>query len=87
MMQTERIMNLSFMRLSEAIGKVLMQFLVFRGAQAAIVVYDITNADTFERAKSWVKELQKQVQGVFKRVSNVKLLITSLFHGVGELKF
>ena len=86
-MQTERIMNLSFMRLSEAIGKVLMQFLVFRGAQAAIVVYDITNADTFERAKSWVKELQKQVQGVFKRVSNVKLLITSLFHGVGELKF
>ena len=64
-----------------------MQFLVFRGAQAAIVVYDITNADTFERAKSWVKELQKQVQGVFKRVSNVKLLITSLFHGVGELKF
>ena len=87
MMQTERIMNLSFMRLSEAIGKVLIQFLVFRGAQAAIVVYDITNADTFERAKSWVKELQKQVQGVFKRVSNVKLLITSLFHGVGELKF
>ena len=64
MMQTERIMNLSFMRLSEAIGKVLMQFLVFRGAQAAIVVYDITNADTFERAKSWVKELQRQVRYV-----------------------
>ena len=34
---------------------------LFRGAQAAIVVYDITNADTFERAKSWVKELQRQV--------------------------
>ena len=33
----------------------------YRGAQAAIVVYDITNADTFERAKSWVKELQRQV--------------------------
>jgi len=32
-----------------------------RGAQAAIVVYDITNADTFERAKNWVKELQRQV--------------------------
>merc|ERR1712168_1667172 len=32
----------------------------YRGAQAAIVVYDITNADTFERAKSWVKELQRQ---------------------------
>ena len=34
----------------------------YRGAQAAIVVYDITNADTFERAKSWVKELQRQVR-------------------------
>jgi len=33
----------------------------YRGAQAAIVVYDITNADTFERAKQWVKELQRQV--------------------------
>ena len=33
----------------------------YRGAQAAIVVYDITNADTFERAKSRVKELQRQV--------------------------
>jgi len=32
----------------------------YRGAQAAIVVYDITNTDTFERAKSWVKELQRQ---------------------------
>mmetsp|Transcript_34828 Transcript_34828/g.87614 ORF Transcript_34828/g.87614 Transcript_34828/m.87614 type:complete len:198 (+) Transcript_34828:178-771(+) len=32
----------------------------YRGAQAAIVVYDITNADSFERAKNWVKELQRQ---------------------------
>eukprot|EP00731_Ephydatia_muelleri_P020142 Em0012g967a len=32
----------------------------YRGAQAAIVVYDITNLDTFTRAKSWVKELQRQ---------------------------
>ncbi|UJR35616.1 hypothetical protein I4U23_028366 [Adineta vaga] len=32
----------------------------YRGAQAAIVVYDITNADTFSRAKVWVKELQRQ---------------------------
>ncbi|CAO2645367.1 Ras-related protein Rab-5C [Lemmus lemmus] len=31
-----------------------------RGAQAAIVVYDITNTDTFARAKNWVKELQRQ---------------------------
>jgi len=32
----------------------------YRGAQAAIVVYDITKADTFGRAKEWVKELQRQ---------------------------
>jgi GTPase SAR1 family protein len=32
----------------------------YRGAQAAIVVYDITNADTFSRAKVWIKELQRQ---------------------------
>lgn len=32
----------------------------YRGAQAAIIVYDITNQDTFNRAKSWVKELQRQ---------------------------
>ena len=32
----------------------------YRGAQAAIIVYDITNADTFARAKVWVKELQRQ---------------------------
>ncbi|CAG0886809.1 unnamed protein product [Cyprideis torosa] len=32
----------------------------YRGAQAAIVVYDITNQDTFARAKTWVRELQRQ---------------------------
>ncbi|KAL2078248.1 hypothetical protein ACEWY4_025933 [Coilia grayii] len=32
----------------------------YRGAQAAIVVFDITSADSFTRAQSWVKELQKQ---------------------------
>uniref|UniRef100_A0A8C7HUI2 small monomeric GTPase n=1 Tax=Oncorhynchus kisutch TaxID=8019 RepID=A0A8C7HUI2_ONCKI len=31
----------------------------YRGAQAAIVVYDITNK-SFARAKNWVKELQRQ---------------------------
>jgi Ras-related protein Rab-5C len=34
----------------------------YRGAQAAIVVYDITNTDTFTRAKNWVKELQRQAR-------------------------
>lgn len=32
----------------------------YRGAQAAIVVYDIQNQDSFARAKTWVKELQRQ---------------------------
>lgn len=32
----------------------------YRGAPAAIVVYDITYPETFARAKSWVKELQRQ---------------------------
>ena len=32
----------------------------YRGAQAAIVVYDVTSTDTFARAKTWVKELQRQ---------------------------
>jgi len=38
----------------------------YRTAQAAIVAYDITNSESFIRAKSWVKELQRQVgqQGV-----------------------
>ena len=34
----------------------------YRGAQAAIVVYDITNANTFTRAKSWVDELHRQAR-------------------------
>ena len=32
----------------------------YRGAAAAIVVYDITSLESFQRAKSWVKELQMQ---------------------------
>lgn len=32
----------------------------YRGAQAAIVVYDIINKDSFTRAKTWIEELQKQ---------------------------
>jgi Ras-related protein Rab-5C len=32
----------------------------YRNAQAAIVVYDVTKAATLEKAKSWVKELQRQ---------------------------
>jgi GTPase SAR1 family protein len=32
----------------------------YRGAAAAVVVYDVTNPQSFERAQSWVKELQRQ---------------------------
>jgi small GTP-binding protein len=32
----------------------------YRGANAALIVYDITSMDSFERAKKWVLELQKQ---------------------------
>lgn len=32
----------------------------YRGAQAAIVMYDITNKDSFVRAQNWIAELQKQ---------------------------
>jgi len=32
----------------------------YRGAAAAVVVYDLTNRQSFVRAKSWVKELQRQ---------------------------
>ncbi|CAM6082824.1 unnamed protein product [Calypogeia fissa] len=32
----------------------------YRGAAAAIIVYDISNAESFARAKKWVAELQSQ---------------------------
>ncbi|XP_044472150.1 ras-related protein Rab5-like isoform X2 [Mangifera indica] len=32
----------------------------YRGAAAAVVVYDVTSMDSFEKAKKWVQELQRQ---------------------------
>jgi hypothetical protein len=32
----------------------------YRGASAAVVVFDVTNRESFEGAKSWVKELQRR---------------------------
>nr|KJB64887.1 hypothetical protein B456_010G070200 [Gossypium raimondii] len=32
----------------------------YRGAAAAVVVYDLTSSESFERAKKWVQELQRQ---------------------------
>lgn len=34
-----------------------------RGASAAAIVYDITVQESFEKAKYWVKELQKNSTG------------------------
>ena len=34
----------------------------YRGANAAIIVYDITSLTSFVRAKKWVSELDKQAQ-------------------------
>ena len=32
----------------------------YRGAQAALIVYDITSKDSFIKAQNWVRELQRQ---------------------------
>lgn len=32
----------------------------YRGAAAAVIVYDITSEESFTRAQNWVKELQQQ---------------------------
>lgn len=37
----------------------------YRGAQAAIVVYDIMNQDSYQRAQTWVSELQRKVSDSF----------------------
>lgn len=39
---------------------ILVQPMYYRNAQAAVVVYDVTKATSLEKAKSWVKELQRQ---------------------------
>ena len=43
-----------------SLGIIALKLKYFRGAQAAIVVYDITSPDTFKRAQAWVKELRQQ---------------------------
>lgn len=49
----------------------------YRGAQAAIVVYDIQNQDSFQRAKTWVKELQRQVS--LKSIIYYQCLLFSIY--------
>jgi Ras-related protein Rab-5C len=38
--------------------------LYYRGAAAAIVVYDVTSKSSFERAQDWIVELQKECPGI-----------------------
>jgi len=37
--------------------------LYYRGANAALIVYDITNKDSFEHAKNWAKEVREREGG------------------------
>ena len=36
----------------------------YQGAKAAIIVFDVSQPESFERAKNWVRELLENVQGV-----------------------
>ncbi|XP_050383462.1 ras-related protein RABF2b-like [Argentina anserina] len=37
----------------------------YRGAAAAIIVYDLTNQASFEQAKEWVRELQSRADNIY----------------------
>ncbi|KAH8486526.1 hypothetical protein H0E87_025508 [Populus deltoides] len=53
----------------------------YRGAAAAIIVYDISNQASFERAKKWVQELQAQGSVYIFACINVNLAVRkSLIH-------
>ena len=51
----------------------------YRGAAAAIIVYDITNPDSFAGAKSWVKELQRRGD------QNVVIALVSIVYVYGRV--
>ena len=40
----------------------------YRGANAALVVYDITSAESFERAKRWIEDLKTEKPDNFMKV-------------------
>ncbi|KAF6176315.1 hypothetical protein GIB67_011104 [Kingdonia uniflora] len=46
----------------------------YRGAAAAVVVYDITSMDSFIRAKRWIQELQRQGDHCFLTILFIDLL-------------
>jgi len=58
----------------------------YRNAQAAVVVYDVTKATSLEKAKSWVKELQRQANPniVIALAGNKVDLVTSVTAANGQ---
>ncbi|KAE8268562.1 hypothetical protein A4X09_0g3782 [Tilletia walkeri] len=58
----------------------------YRNAQASAVVYDVTKASSFEKAKSWVKELQRQANPniVIALVGNKIDLLSSSSHSSSQ---
>ncbi|KAK4742417.1 hypothetical protein SAY87_000418 [Trapa incisa] len=51
----------------------------YRGAAAAIIVYDTTNQASFKRAKKWVQELQAQGKDFYFYIGKMGLLSINLF--------
>ena len=51
------------------------QPMYYRNAQAAVVVYDVTKASSLEKAKTWVKELQRQAKELKRAPKPVKILL------------
>lgn len=47
----------------------------YRGAAAAVIVYDISSMDTFVRAKRWVQELQRQGKAISLKPSAKYVLV------------
>ncbi|RZS25542.1 hypothetical protein BHM03_00058749 [Ensete ventricosum] len=47
----------------------------YHGAAAAIIVYDISNMDSYVRAKKWVRELQRQVEQICSVPGNPYLIM------------
>lgn len=40
-----------------------MSRIYYRGAKAAVICYDITKSNTFQRAKFWIRELREVEEG------------------------
>lgn len=50
----------------------------YRSARVAIIIYDVTNKDTWERAQRWVSTLEEELVGANKSSSGYPILIVIL---------